>query len=99
MGRWRLSKLRWGTAKNGTIGRGIESILTEQQLEAAYFTLDNGMRAGFMCLDIQDTSQISMIAEPWFLAFNAHMDMAPVMNGGDLEKAGPGIGEAVEKYG
>ena len=86
-------------AKSGTLGNNIESILAEQKPEAAYFTLDNGMRTGFIFLDIQDASQIPAILEPWFLAFNAHVELTPVMNGEDLGKAGPGTGAAVEKYG
>ena len=86
-------------AKSGTLGNNIESILAEQKPEAAYFTLDNGMRTGFIFLDIQDASQIPAILEPWFLAFNASIELTPVMNGEDLGKAGPSIGAAVEKYG
>ena len=86
-------------AKSGTLGNNIESILAEQKPEAAYFTLDNGMRTGFIFLDIQDASQIPAILEPWFLAFNASIELTPVMNGEDLGKAGPGFGAAVEKYG
>ena len=85
--------------KSGSLGSKIESILAEQKPEAAYFTLDNGMRTGFIFLDIQDSSQLPAILEPWFLAFNASIELTPVMNGEDLGKAGSGIGAAVEKYG
>ena len=85
--------------KSGGLGSKIEAILAEQKPEAAYFTLDNGMRTGFIFLDIQDASQLPAILEPWFLAFNASIELTPVMNGEDLGKAGPGIGAAVEKYG
>ena len=87
------------TIKSGTLGNNIEAILAEQKPEAAYFTLDNGMRTGFIFLDIQDASQLPAILEPWFLAFNASIELTPVMNGEDLGKAGPGFGAAVEKYG
>mgnify|MGYP002806463912 FL=1 len=87
------------TIKSGTRGSKIESIFAEQKPEAAYFTLDNGMRTGFIFLDIQDSSQLPAILEPWFLAFNASIELTPVMNGEDLGKAGSGIGAAVEKYG
>jgi hypothetical protein len=85
--------------KSGSLGSKIESILAEQKPESAYFTLDNGMRTGFIFLDIQDSSQLPAILEPWFLAFNASIELTPVMNGEDLGKAGSGIGAAVEKYG
>ena len=87
------------TIKSGTLGNNIEAILAEQKPEAAYFTLDNGMRTGFIFLDIQDASQLPAILEPWFLAFNASIELTPVMNGDDLGKAGPSIGAVVEKYG
>ena len=87
------------TIKSGALGNNIEAILAEQKPEAAYFTLDNGMRTGFIFLDIQDASQLPAILEPWFLAFNASIELTPVMNGEDLGKAGPSIGAAVEKYG
>ena len=87
------------TIKSGTLGSSIESILAELKPEAAYFTLDNGMRTAFIFLDIQDSSQLPAILEPWFLAFNANIELTPVMNGEDLGKAGPSIGAAVEKYG
>ena len=87
------------TIKSGTLGNNIEAILAEQKPEAAYFTLDNGMRTGFIFLDIQGASQLPAILEPWFLAFNASIELTPGMNGEDLGKAGLGIGAAVEKYG
>ena len=49
------------TIKSGTLGNNIEAILAEQKPEAAYFTLDNGMRTGFIFLDIQDASQLPAI--------------------------------------
>jgi hypothetical protein len=47
---------------------------------------------------MKDASQIPAIAEPWFLAFNAHVEMHPVMVPEDLAKAGPAIEQAVKKY-
>jgi len=67
--------------------------------EAVYFAADNGQRTGFIFLDMKDASQIPAIAEPWFLAFNASIEIQPVMVPKDLAKAGPAIDRAVKKYG
>ena len=40
---------------------------------------------------MQDASQIPAIAEPWMLAFNASIELHPVMIPDDLAKAGPAI--------
>jgi len=86
-------------ARAGTLGDTVEAILEETKPEAVYFTADHGKRTTFMILDVADASEISAIAEPWFLAFNASIDFQPVMLPDDLAKAGPAIESAVKKYG
>ena len=83
---------------DGTMPRTIESIINECKPEAAYFAEENGKRTGFIFLELKDTSQIPAVAEPWFLAFNAHVELHPAMNLEDLKKAGPGIEKAVKSY-
>ena len=85
-------------AKAGKLGEMIQSILADLKPEAVYFTDDNGQRTAFIFLDMQDASQIPAIAEPWFLAFNAQVEIHPVMVPDDLMKAGPAIEQAVKKY-
>jgi hypothetical protein len=85
-------------AKAGELGARIQAILADQKPEAVYFTDDNGQRTGFIFLDMQNASQIPALAEPWFLAFNAHVEFHPVMVPDDLAKAGPAIEQAVRKF-
>ena len=66
-------------AKAGKLGATIQSILADLKPETVYFTDDNGQRTGFIFLDMQDASQIPAIAEPWFLAFNARLEIHPAM--------------------
>lgn len=86
-------------AKAGTLGTTIQSILADLQPEAAYFTDNNGQRAGFIIFDMQNTAEIPAIAEPWFLAFSASIELHPVMIPADLASAGPAIEQAVNNYG
>jgi hypothetical protein len=85
-------------AKTGKLGATIQSILADLKPEAVYFTDSDGQRAGFIFLDMQDASQIPAIAEPWFLAFNASIEIHPVMTPDDLARAGGAIENAVKKY-
>jgi hypothetical protein len=83
---------------SGTLGSTIESICAELKPEAAYFAAEHGQRTGFLFFDLKDTSQIPALSEPWFLAFNAHVELQPCMNTEDLKKASPGIERAVRNY-
>jgi hypothetical protein len=85
-------------AKAGKLGATIQSILADLRPEAVYFTDNDGQRAGFIFLDMQDASQIPAVAEPWFVAFNASIEIHPVMIPDDLARAGDAIENAVKKY-
>ena len=85
--------------RNGTLGKTIESILADTKPEAAYFLDDNGQRTGYIFFDMKETSDIPSIAEPWFLALNASIELHPAMNIEDLKKAAPGMEQASRKYG
>lgn len=86
-------------ARAGKLGSTIASLLADLKPEAAYFSDDKGQRTGYLFLDMKDASQIPAIAEPWFLAFNAHVEFHPVMVPADLAKAGSAVARAVKTYG
>jgi hypothetical protein len=86
-------------AKAGKLGTTIQSILADSKPEAVYFTDDNRQRSAFIFFEMQDASQIPAIVEPWLLAFNASVEIHPVMIPEDLAKAGSAIENAVKKYG
>ncbi len=84
---------------DGSLAKTLQSILADLKPEAAYFTTVDGQRAGYLFINLQDASQIPSIAEPWFLTFNAAIDLQPVMIADDLAKAGPALEAAGKKYG
>jgi hypothetical protein len=84
--------------KKGTLGKTMQSILAEMKPEAAYFCADQGKRTGYIFFNMNDTSQIPSLAEPFFLALDASIELQPVMNPDDLSKAMAGIGPTAQKY-
>jgi len=83
----------------GSLGTTIGSILSDLKPEAVYFAEENGARTAFIFINLENSSQIPAIAEPWFLAFNAKVQLHPAMNLEDLKNAGPAMESAVKKYG
>ena len=83
-------------AKNGF--KALQDILGEIKPEAAYFYTEGGKRTGILIVNMSDASQIPSLAEPFFLAMNASVEICPVMLPEDLAKAGPAIEAAVKKY-
>lgn len=84
---------------NGTLGTTIQKILGDMKPEAAYFTEDGGERTGWIFFDMNQSSELTAVAEPWFLAFNAKVTIRPAMNPQDLAAGLPGMQHAVKSYG
>ena len=74
--------------RDGSVGAKMKKILDAQKPEAAYFTELNGKRTGVLVVNLTDPAQIPGLAEPWFLAFEADVQIRPTMTPADLERAG-----------
>ena len=74
--------------KDGTAGEKIRRILDETKPEAAYFTEYGGRRGGILIVNLADPSQVPSLAEPWFLTFQADVELHAVMTPEDLGRAG-----------
>jgi hypothetical protein len=74
--------------REGSVGTKMQKILAQQKPEAAYFTEYHGQRSGILIVDLKDASQIPAMAEPWFLQFNARLELHPAMTPQDLGAAG-----------
>jgi hypothetical protein len=74
--------------KDGTAAAKMQRILGKQKPEAAYFTDRNGERSGILVVHMKDNSEIPSFAEPWFLTFNAKIEMHPAMTVEDLGVSG-----------
>lgn len=74
--------------RDGSAGAKMQKILGQQKPEAAYFTDMGGQRTGILIVDLAKNSDIPALAEPWFLTFNAEVELHPVMLPEDLAAAG-----------
>lgn len=73
--------------KDGSAGQKIQKILEALKPEAAYFTEQHGHRGGTLVVNMKDSSEVPMFAEPWFLTFNAHVEFRVAMTPEDLGRA------------
>jgi hypothetical protein len=72
--------------KDGSLGTVIQRAAERWKPEAMYFTTFDGQRTAFMIFDLPDASDIPPFAEPLFQGLDANVQLAPVMNGDDLQK-------------
>ena len=86
------------TIADGSMSSKLQAILGDLKPEAAYFLAFGGKRTALIFLDLADSSQIPVAAEPFFMAFDAEVDFYPVMNADDLAKGLPLAMERVKKY-
>ena len=73
--------------RDGSAGAKIKNILEAIKPEAAYFTERNGHRGGTFVVDVKDASDVPRLAEPWFLTFDAEVELRIVMTPEDLGRA------------
>ncbi len=74
--------------KDGTAGAKIGKILEAIKPESAYFTDHHGHRSAFLVVNLPDATKIPALAEPWFLTFEADVQLHACMTPEDLQRAG-----------
>jgi hypothetical protein len=82
--------------KNGSLPEIVGRVLEAVNAEAAYFTSEDGMRTALIFFDMANSSDIPPAAEPFFMALDAKITFAPVMN---AEEMRAGVGRAVQAGG
>jgi len=73
--------------RDGSAGPKIQKILDAIKPEAAYFCDHNGHRGGTLVVNLNQASDIPALAEPWFLTFNAHVELRVARTPQDLASA------------
>ena len=72
--------------KDGRLPKVIQRATERWKPEATYFTTFDGLRTAYMVFDMPDVSDIPPFAEPFFMEFDASVEIVPAMNGEDLAK-------------
>jgi hypothetical protein len=86
--------------RNGKLQKVFQQLAEDLKPEAAYyFSPLGGERAGFFVVDMRESSQVAEIAERFFFGLNAKIEMTPVMNAEDLQKALTGVPGTIQRYG
>ena len=86
--------------RSGKLQKVFRQLAEDLKPEASYFhPATEGSRGGFFVVDMQESSQIAEIAERFFLGLNARVEMVPVMNADDLQKALSSIQATIQRYG
>ncbi len=86
-------------AAKGKLGQTISTILEQTKPVSAFFGEEDGMRTGFLVVELEGMHKIPSVCEPWFLAFDAKISLVPVMTAEDLVKAAPDLEKAAGEYG
>lgn len=76
-------------AGNAAIASGglpelLQTAMQQLQPEAAYFVTEDGLRTSYFFIDLEEPSQIVVVAEPLFQQINAAVTFVPAMNVEDL---------------
>jgi hypothetical protein len=85
--------------KEGKFPQTVQSIMEELQPEAAYWTDMDGVRGGYLIVNMDDASELPAKAEPLFFGMDATIKVQLVMTPEDLQRATPSLEQAAQKYG
>jgi hypothetical protein len=77
------------TAQDGTQLQAIESLVKATNSEAAYFTMIDGERGGYIFFEEADQAQLTRLNEPMLAALDAAIEIVPVLTIDDLKRGLP----------
>jgi hypothetical protein len=81
--------------RDGSLAETLDRVMGQIQPEAAYFTALDGKRTALIFFDMESPSQIPSVAEPFFMALDAAVEIVPAMNAEDVRT---GIEEASKAF-
>ncbi|WP_346839958.1 hypothetical protein [Microbulbifer sp. SAOS-129_SWC] len=74
--------------RDGSVAAKMNAIVEASKPEAVYYTEQHGRRSAILVVDLADPSAIPALVEPWFLLFEADVEIRTVMTPEDLKRGG-----------
>ncbi|TLS39832.1 hypothetical protein FE633_44725 [Streptomyces montanus] len=78
--------------KGGKLPELLKATMDRIKPEAAYFMPEEGQRSCVFVFDMQDSSELPPLAEPFFTQLGAKVEVSPVMDLDDLQKGLSALG-------
>ncbi len=72
--------------KDGSLPKLMQEFTQKNKPENAYFSTVDGKRTAFFFLNVNDSSQMVALGEPFFSTLNADVQFSPCMNAEDLQR-------------
>jgi len=66
--------------RSGKLPTTMENFIQRHKPENVYFTTIDGKRTALFFMDLSDSSQMPVIAEPFFSELGANVEFHPAMN-------------------
>ncbi len=70
---------------NGKLATTMMEFIERAKPEAAYFAAEEGMRTAYFFLDMASTTDLPSLAEPFFQALGASIEVTPAMNADEMQ--------------
>ncbi|MGD8355980.1 MAG: hypothetical protein PVH83_09995 [Methyloceanibacter sp.] len=76
-------------ARSGRMEKAIESVVNATNAEAAYFTMIDGERGGYIFFEEADQAQLTHVTEALMSALEAAVEIVPALSLEDLKHGLP----------
>jgi hypothetical protein len=76
-------------ARDGRMEKAIESVVNATNAEAAYFSMIDGKRGGYIFFEKMDQAQLTRVTASLMAALDAAIEMLPALSLGDLRHGLP----------
>jgi|SRR5581483_4742392 len=76
----------------------IDKVMGDVRPESAYFCVEAGQRTVYLIVNVEKTSELPRVAEPFWLALSCDVEFIPCMSQEDFGEAMGILGPIAAKY-